>query len=737
MEETICLQCGDKGFENSFVHCIRCLKFAVHRYCLDKIPDTFDEFVQWLCDDCKVKVEKQSAVFEHDAIPCQTRHHKVAKNIKRSSRDEKEKNGLVTEEKVHVRKDASKQACDTRAMFDSVECGEFFGQQSPVELDGKDDANDILLQVGASEISEQSLCLHQLSEEKVEENLIGLTERSAGCLTECRLATTSYDECVKVGIDECTNSTSDSTLPCIVIENGCSEQKDQEEKMIENKKRKRSRKRNIMESTTEKDKRRLANTSYDEYVHVDVSECTRLGSDSTLPSALKENGCSEQKDEEDKKTKNWKTKVRQRRRKRTRNKMGSIAEKDQHRLARTTYDEHMKVDINEGSRLGIDSTLPSNVKENEGCEQKDQLCITKPFESITDLGIAGAHADQEEKKIKNRKTKVRQRRRKRTPNKMGSIAEKDQHRLTTTYDEHIKVDINEGTRQWNNSTLPSIVKENEGCEQKYQTLITKPFESITDLGIAVAHADHPVILSDEASKSLSEKKQVFRTGVTQPLHANELADLSTREKDLGSSVDSFENRETEDKVEQTSTSCQRRDKYVDYSVAQPIAMPIWRGSFKVRNSKHGSIEELVAHISNKACHKVYAEASQFQPILRLEMLPKSDIWPKSFQTSEPNSDNIALYFFPSKIRNQVFAQLVQEMIHKELGFKGLVQNAELLIFTSTELPLRYWRFQNKFYLWGVFREKQAAPSIHPSRIEEVTELPSIRKRCDDRIPTRR
>ncbi|EYU23826.1 hypothetical protein MIMGU_mgv1a009890mg [Erythranthe guttata] len=43
--------------------------------------------------------------------------------------------------------------------------------------------------------------------------------------------------------------------------------------------------------------------------------------------------------------------------------------------------------------------------------------------------------------------------------------------------------------------------------------------------------------------------------------------------------------------------------------------------------------------------------------------------------------------------------------------RAIVQNAELLIFASTELPMLYWRFQGKYYLWGVFRAKQnRAPS---------------------------
>lgn len=111
-------------------------------------------------------------------------------------------------------------------------------------------------------------------------------------------------------------------------------------------------------------------------------------------------------------------------------------------------------------------------------------------------------------------------------------------------------------------------------------------------------------------------------------------------------------------------------------------------------------------------------------------------------------------------------------MHKELAFKGRVQNVELLIFTSTELPLRYWSkfrillfffflhmlilalfftqlsfiilkqaklldnhsagFHSKYYLWGVFREKQAAP-LNSHSSSGVTEIP-LMKRCDNRSP---
>ncbi|KAL7589223.1 hypothetical protein Lser_V15G39934 [Lactuca serriola] len=52
-EVLVCQTCGDKGFTNAYVYCIKCLKFVIHRYCLNVIPKSFDEFVEWACEDCQ------------------------------------------------------------------------------------------------------------------------------------------------------------------------------------------------------------------------------------------------------------------------------------------------------------------------------------------------------------------------------------------------------------------------------------------------------------------------------------------------------------------------------------------------------------------------------------------------------------------------------------------------------------------------------------------------------------
>ncbi|XP_060204396.1 uncharacterized protein LOC132632470 isoform X1 [Lycium barbarum] len=53
-----------------------------------------------------------------------------------------------------------------------------------------------------------------------------------------------------------------------------------------------------------------------------------------------------------------------------------------------------------------------------------------------------------------------------------------------------------------------------------------------------------------------------------------------------------------------------------------------------------------------------------------------------------------------------FELLVEHMITEELALRAIITNSELLVFASTELPMLYWRFKGKYYLWGVFRPKR-------------------------------
>ncbi|KAI6691086.1 hypothetical protein NL676_027914 [Syzygium grande] len=55
---TVCLQCGDRGFDVALIYCEDCESYAIHHYCLETLPKTFDEDVDWFCDDCQSKSGK-------------------------------------------------------------------------------------------------------------------------------------------------------------------------------------------------------------------------------------------------------------------------------------------------------------------------------------------------------------------------------------------------------------------------------------------------------------------------------------------------------------------------------------------------------------------------------------------------------------------------------------------------------------------------------------------------------
>ncbi|XP_055824874.1 uncharacterized protein LOC129893385 [Solanum dulcamara] len=152
---------------------------------------------------------------------------------------------------------------------------------------------------------------------------------------------------------------------------------------------------------------------------------------------------------------------------------------------------------------------------------------------------------------------------------------------------------------------------------------------------------------------------------------------------------------------------------VEHSHAvQPVHDPIWRGCYNIWNNKeYVTLNGVVAHLSVKASQTVSEKAKLLALYLHFEMVPKSYLWPKCFNTSEATDDDIELYFFPSEARHkQEFDRLVEDMIGGEHALQAFTPFRELLVFTSTELPLRHWRYQQKYYLWGVFRATHGSSS---------------------------
>ncbi|KAL0314431.1 UNVERIFIED_CONTAM: hypothetical protein Sangu_2287500 [Sesamum angustifolium] len=142
---------------------------------------------------------------------------------------------------------------------------------------------------------------------------------------------------------------------------------------------------------------------------------------------------------------------------------------------------------------------------------------------------------------------------------------------------------------------------------------------------------------------------------------------------------------------------------------QPVVVAAWRGRFNIPS--HNLYINVAAHVSNKACMKVLEVASTMPELLCLEMLPRLDVWPASFKSSPPTEQSIALFFFPEGRGEEILDCLLNDAICTDFALKGMIGKAELLIFSSLQLPENLHR---ETLLLGVFRGQQAASSYDKS-----------------------
>ncbi|KAM7259518.1 hypothetical protein ACFE04_015259 [Oxalis oulophora] len=256
-------------------------------------------------------------------------------------------------------------------------------------------------------------------------------------------------------------------------------------------------------------------------------------------------------------------------------------------------------------------------------------------------------------------------------------------------------------------------------------------------------ADPCSLLSDEKRVSDSDDVEMIQivNNQNKRKRENENENENENEQIVGSALSEPELHDHSNEVELISDNCEEEKKverirklpssYLESSCqvqAQPIINPIWRGTLSIsESSKHvsfidrgtlsiskqnfGSVGRLSAHLSSLACQQVSEAAKLLPELLCTDLVSRSEVWPKGFENDGPNDVSIALYFFPENVRYESnFDRLVDDMITGDQAMKTIVDNAELLVFTSKVLPLSSWRFQSKFYLWGVFRGKQVSSS---------------------------
>ncbi|XP_074265110.1 PHD finger-containing protein 6-like [Silene latifolia] len=138
---------------------------------------------------------------------------------------------------------------------------------------------------------------------------------------------------------------------------------------------------------------------------------------------------------------------------------------------------------------------------------------------------------------------------------------------------------------------------------------------------------------------------------------------------------------------------------------EPLPDYIWRGRFCVYGKYSCTI---LAHMSNEeACTEASEVISSLPTLLGLEIVPKINIWPLKLRNMVPTADTISVYFFPEDYSaERVYDRLVDYMIENEVAMITKVHDVELLVFSSRELHMNDWRYQRKYYLWGILRRKK-------------------------------
>ncbi|KAG5590442.1 hypothetical protein H5410_040956, partial [Solanum commersonii] len=170
--------------------------------------------------------------------------------------------------------------------------------------------------------------------------------------------------------------------------------------------------------------------------------------------------------------------------------------------------------------------------------------------------------------------------------------------------------------------------------------------------------------------------------------------------------------------------------------SQPVDDPIWKGCYNIWNNKY-TLDGVVAHLFDKASQSISEKAKLLQLHLHFEMVSKDDLWLKYFNTSEAIVDDIELFFFPLEARHQdKFDSMVQGMIGGEHALRALTPYGELLVFTSTKLPLRHW---SKFLLISCFHliatQGSSSRLLVPKRIQTPKNVLAARDAVNCRAPT--
>lgn len=150
----------------------------------------------------------------------------------------------------------------------------------------------------------------------------------------------------------------------------------------------------------------------------------------------------------------------------------------------------------------------------------------------------------------------------------------------------------------------------------------------------------------------------------------------------------------------------------------------WTGSFNIIDSvsREEFNEGFRAHPPSIVRRKVYEFSKKMPKVLRFKMLPRDKVWTDIFKGDYPNEDDIGLYFFSSDNQRSANYIVVLELIEtRDVVMRSYIDGVELLMFSSKHLSSNFQRWNEKYFLWGVFRHVKKYKAV--SKLNE--ELPRL------------
>uniref|UniRef100_A0A0E0D268 AIPP2-like SPOC-like domain-containing protein n=1 Tax=Oryza meridionalis TaxID=40149 RepID=A0A0E0D268_9ORYZ len=112
----------------------------------------------------------------------------------------------------------------------------------------------------------------------------------------------------------------------------------------------------------------------------------------------------------------------------------------------------------------------------------------------------------------------------------------------------------------------------------------------------------------------------------------------------------------------------------------------WTGCFLVSNGSNCNPADFKAYFPSKVSSKVLNVIKSMPSIIELDILPRMDEWPKSFEINPPVYEDIGLFFFSTELDRNGKSQSHVMETSCNFVMRAYINNIKLLIYSSEVLP---------------------------------------------------